>query len=156
MANFGCTYFMDGPLHQCKKEVRQIQAMPIVLIGDRSNGGTVKNGENPHFSGDDSPWYKMMMEAYADVKGEEEEEQEEIGAGQSMSTHQRSLYRNEPDMDQMVTTSAQGIESTLMVLYGHVMCLTPLNFTKAKFQGKISLLSCFSMVKGFQNWRPYV
>ena len=36
------------------------------------------------------------------------------------------------------------------------MCLTPLNFTKAKFQGKILLHSCFSMVRGFQNWWPYV
>ena len=36
------------------------------------------------------------------------------------------------------------------------MCLTPLNFTKAKFLGKILLHSCFSMVRGFQNWWPYV
>ena len=35
------------------------------------------------------------------------------------------------------------------------MCLTPHNFTKAKFHGKILLHSCFSMVKGFQNWRPH-
>ena len=44
----------------------------------------------------------------------------------------------------------------LKVLYDHFMCLTPLNFTKAKFQGKILLHSCFSMVRGFQNWWPYV
>ena len=42
------------------------------------------------------------------------------------------------------------------VLYDHFMCLTPLNFTKAKFLGKILLHSCFSMVRGFQNWWPYV
>ena len=41
------------------------------------------------------------------------------------------------------------------LLYDHFMCLTPHNFTKAKFHGKILLHSCFSMVKGFQNWRPH-
>ena len=41
------------------------------------------------------------------------------------------------------------------LLYDHFMCLTPHNFTKAVFHGKILLHSCFSMVKGFQNWRPH-
>ena len=42
-----------------------------------------------------------------------------------------------------------------VLLYDHFMCLTPHNFTKAKFHGKILLHSCFSMVKGFQNWKPH-
>ena len=41
------------------------------------------------------------------------------------------------------------------LLYDHFMCLTLPNFTKAKFHGKILLHSCFSMVKGSQNWRPH-
>merc|ERR1712219_77067 len=42
-----------------------------------------------------------------------------------------------------------------ILLYDHFMCLSPYNFTKAKFHGKILLHSCFSMVKGFQNRRPH-
>ena len=46
-------------------------------------------------------------------------------------------------------------QNLFLILYDHFMCLTPHNFTKAKFHGKILLHSCFSMVKGFQNWRPH-
>ena len=57
-----------------------------------ATGEGVGNKANGEFSGDDSPWYKMMMEAYADVRDEDEKQSDEQDP---IPPQQRPLYRND-------------------------------------------------------------